>query len=192
MLEGLGARVPDLAGPSLSSATSVAAVGLAAVAALYAYDVVAVSAGDPFLPGECVGAVVDSRCRGTLQYPLGTNVYGEDLGVLVVAGMRVAVTLSLVTATILVTVATVVGTPAGLWWPQTAELIFSRYSLGHMPKISVEVPAELLGDLDDHVGEDGKFVNRSEAIRASVRKTLDILDDIDDRQGRLGEGDDGE
>ena len=54
-----------------------------------------------------------------------------------------------------------------------------------MPKISVEVPAELLADLDDHVGEDGKFVNRSEAIRASVRKTLDILDDIDERQGRL-------
>ncbi|WP_336001530.1 ribbon-helix-helix domain-containing protein [Halorientalis halophila] len=54
-----------------------------------------------------------------------------------------------------------------------------------MPKISVEVPAELLQDLDDHVGTDGKFVNRSEAIRASIRKTLDQLDDIDQRQGRL-------
>jgi Arc/MetJ-type ribon-helix-helix transcriptional regulator len=54
-----------------------------------------------------------------------------------------------------------------------------------MPKISVEVPAELLADLDDHVGEEGKFVNRSEAIRASIRKTLDMLDDIDQRQGRL-------
>ncbi|MFB6224553.1 MAG: ribbon-helix-helix domain-containing protein [Haloarcula sp.] len=54
-----------------------------------------------------------------------------------------------------------------------------------MPKISVEVPEELLNDLDKHVGEDGKFVNRSEAIRASVRKTLDVLDDIDERQGRL-------
>ena len=54
-----------------------------------------------------------------------------------------------------------------------------------MPKISVEVPDELLEDLDDHVGEDGKFVNRSEAIRASIRKTLDLLDDIDERQGRL-------
>jgi Arc/MetJ-type ribon-helix-helix transcriptional regulator len=54
-----------------------------------------------------------------------------------------------------------------------------------MPKISVEVPEELLEDLDGHVGEEGKFVNRSEAIRASIRKTLDILDDIDERQGRL-------
>ncbi|MEF8887255.1 MAG: ribbon-helix-helix domain-containing protein [Haloarculaceae archaeon] len=54
-----------------------------------------------------------------------------------------------------------------------------------MPKISVEMPQELLDDLDDHVGEDRKFVNRSEAVRASVRKTLDILDEVDARHGRL-------
>jgi Arc/MetJ-type ribon-helix-helix transcriptional regulator len=57
-----------------------------------------------------------------------------------------------------------------------------------MPKISVEVPAELLDDLDRHVGEDAKFVNRSEAIRASVRKTLDTLDEIDARHDRLDDG----
>jgi len=56
-----------------------------------------------------------------------------------------------------------------------------------MPKISVEVPEELLTDLDAHVGEDGKFVNRSEAIRASIRKTLDLLDEIDARHGRLAD-----
>ncbi|MEA1930713.1 ribbon-helix-helix domain-containing protein [Halohasta litorea] len=54
-----------------------------------------------------------------------------------------------------------------------------------MAKISVEVPDELLEDLDSHVGEDKKFVNRSEAVRASIRKTLDQLDDIDTRRGRL-------
>ena len=54
-----------------------------------------------------------------------------------------------------------------------------------MSKISVEIPDELLNDLDKHVGEDGKFVNRSDAIRASIRKTLDILDEIDSRHGRL-------
>ena len=59
-----------------------------------------------------------------------------------------------------------------------------------MPKISLEVPAELLDDLDDHVGPEGKFVNRSEAIRACIRKTLDLLDEIDSRHGRL-EGDTG-
>ncbi|MFQ3476609.1 ribbon-helix-helix protein, CopG family [Halonotius sp. F2-221B] len=54
-----------------------------------------------------------------------------------------------------------------------------------MTKISVEVPDELLADLDAHVGEGKKFVNRSEAVRASIRKTLDQLDEIDQRQGRI-------
>lgn len=56
-----------------------------------------------------------------------------------------------------------------------------------MAKISVEIPDELLADLDEHVGDEKKFVNRSDAIRASVRKTLDLLDDIDERHGRLEE-----
>lgn len=62
-----------------------------------------------------------------------------------------------------------------------------------VPKISIEIPQELLDDLDKHVGEEGKFVNRSEAVRASIRKTLDMLDDIDERHGRLeGDGDGGQ
>lgn len=78
-----------------------------------AYQPPAFLSADTLLTTECVGPVVDDRCRGTLQYPLGTNVYGEDVGVLIVSGMRVAVTLSLVTATILVSIATAVGTVAG-------------------------------------------------------------------------------
>jgi Arc/MetJ-type ribon-helix-helix transcriptional regulator len=54
-----------------------------------------------------------------------------------------------------------------------------------MPKISVEIPDELLSDLDEHVGDGGKFVNRSDAVRASIRKTLDVLDEIDSRHGRI-------
>ena len=63
-----------------------------------------------------------------------------------------------------------------------------------MPKVSVEIPQELLEDLDTHVGDDGKFVNRSDAIRASIRKTLDMLDEIDKRHGRMesSEANDGE
>jgi Arc/MetJ-type ribon-helix-helix transcriptional regulator len=56
-----------------------------------------------------------------------------------------------------------------------------------MAKVSVEIPDELLADLDEHVGDGKKFVNRSDAIRASIRKTLDTLDEIDERHGRLGE-----
>jgi Arc/MetJ-type ribon-helix-helix transcriptional regulator len=51
------------------------------------------------------------------------------------------------------------------------------------------MPQELLADLDEHVGDDGKFVNRSDAIRASIRKTLDVLDEIDARHGRLEDED---
>lgn len=54
-----------------------------------------------------------------------------------------------------------------------------------MPKITVEIPQQLLDDLDDHVGDQKKFVNRSDAVRTSIRKTLDLLDDIDERHGRL-------
>ena len=68
---------------------------------------------DPSLPGTCVGPVVDGDCHGSLAHPLGTNVYGEDIGALIVSGMHVVVTLSLVTATILVAIATAVGTVAG-------------------------------------------------------------------------------
>lgn len=53
-----------------------------------------------------------------------------------------------------------------------------------MPKITVDIPEHLLEDLDEHTGDDKKFVNRSDAIRASIRKTLDIMDEIDERHGR--------
>lgn len=54
-----------------------------------------------------------------------------------------------------------------------------------MTKVSLEIPDELLDDIDEHVGKNGKFVNRSEAIRASMRKALDLFDEIDERHGRL-------
>jgi Arc/MetJ-type ribon-helix-helix transcriptional regulator len=64
-------------------------------------------------------------------------------------------------------------------------LIIFLYEYAGMPKVSVEIPQELLDDLDEHVGDDGKFVNRSDGIRASIRKTLDMLDEIDKRHDRL-------
>jgi Arc/MetJ-type ribon-helix-helix transcriptional regulator len=53
-----------------------------------------------------------------------------------------------------------------------------------MPKITVDIPQHLLEDLDEHTGDEKKFVNRSDAIRASIRKTLDIMDEIDEKHGR--------
>jgi Arc/MetJ-type ribon-helix-helix transcriptional regulator len=58
-----------------------------------------------------------------------------------------------------------------------------------MPKVTVEIPQQLLDDLEEHIGDDKKFVNRSDAIRTSIRKTLDLMDDIDARHDRIEEED---
>ena len=54
-----------------------------------------------------------------------------------------------------------------------------------MPKVSVEIPQELLDDLNRHVGDNKKFVSQSDAIRTAIRKMLDMMDEIDRRHGRL-------
>ena len=55
------------------------------------------------------------------------------------------------------------------------------------PKICVEIPQHILDDLKKHVGKDKKFVNLSDAIRTACRKMLDMMEEIDRRQGRLKE-----
>jgi len=55
-----------------------------------------------------------------------------------------------------------------------------------MPKVSLDMPNEILADLKEHVGDDKKFVSVADAIRTACRKLLDQLDEIDDRHGRLG------
>ncbi len=54
-----------------------------------------------------------------------------------------------------------------------------------MPKISLDMPEQLLGDLRTHVGDDGKFISLADAIRSACRKMLDHLDIVDQRHGRL-------
>jgi len=56
-----------------------------------------------------------------------------------------------------------------------------------MPKVSLDMPQQLLDDLKVHVGDEGKFVSVADAIRTACRKMLDQLDVIDARHGRLGE-----
>ena len=53
-----------------------------------------------------------------------------------------------------------------------------------MPKISVEIPKHVLDDLREHVGDDRKFVNMSDAIRTACRKMLDMMDRVDEMHGR--------
>ncbi|HIG20864.1 MAG: CopG family transcriptional regulator [Methanobacteriota archaeon] len=54
-----------------------------------------------------------------------------------------------------------------------------------MPKISLDMPNELLEDLRVHVGDDKKFVSVADAVRTACRKMLDQLDSIDARHGRI-------
>ncbi len=54
-----------------------------------------------------------------------------------------------------------------------------------MSRICVEMPKQIIDDLSEHIGEDKKFVNMSDAVRSSMRKMLDQLDVIDRRHGRI-------
>ena len=49
-----------------------------------------------------------------------------------------------------------------------------------MPKISLDMPSELMSDLKTHVGDDKKFISLADAIRTACRKMLDQLDSIDE------------
>ncbi len=53
-----------------------------------------------------------------------------------------------------------------------------------MPKVSLDMPTELLDDIRQHVGAEKKFVSFSDAVRTACRKMLDHLDEVDRRQGR--------
>ena len=48
-----------------------------------------------------------------------------------------------------------------------------------MPKVSLDMPAEILTDIKRHVGDEKKFVSVADAIRTACRKLLDQLDEID-------------
>ena len=53
-----------------------------------------------------------------------------------------------------------------------------------MPKVSLDIPAQLLDALKTHVGDEKKFVSVAAAVRTACRKLLDQLDVIDDLHGR--------
>jgi len=54
-----------------------------------------------------------------------------------------------------------------------------------VPKISLDMPAEIIDDLKVHVGDEKKYISLADAVRTACRRLLDQLDDIDRRHGRL-------
>ncbi|MBT5613492.1 MAG: CopG family transcriptional regulator [Euryarchaeota archaeon] len=53
-----------------------------------------------------------------------------------------------------------------------------------MPKISLDMPEEILNDLKLHIGDKKKFISVADAVRSACRKMLDQLDSIDEFHGR--------
>ena len=51
-----------------------------------------------------------------------------------------------------------------------------------MPKVSLDMPAEILFDIKKHVGDEKKFVSVADAIRTACRKLLDQLDERGKRE----------
>ncbi|WP_336021939.1 ABC transporter permease [Halobellus salinisoli] len=67
---------------------------------------------DASVPTECVGPVVDGRCHGTWEYPLGTTGEGKGLLTLAMFGMRVSMQVGLIATLLSIAIATFVGTTA--------------------------------------------------------------------------------
>ena len=54
-----------------------------------------------------------------------------------------------------------------------------------MPKVSLDMPQQIVEDLKKHVGDEKKYVSLADAIRTACRRLLDQLDAIDERHGRI-------
>jgi peptide/nickel transport system permease protein len=81
---------------------------------------------DIYRGGSCVGPVIDGRCHGTWQHPLGTTPGGRDVVGMIVAGTRVAVQISAVCVALIVPLATAVGTVAATYGGRVDEFLM-RY-----------------------------------------------------------------
>ncbi|MCU4750832.1 ABC transporter permease [Halobacteria archaeon AArc-curdl1] len=68
---------------------------------------------DDFIPVNCVGSTGDSVCRGTWEYPLGTDNGGKNLVHIVVYGLRTSLQIGVSAAVIAGGIGTAVGLVAG-------------------------------------------------------------------------------
>ncbi|ELZ36596.1 ABC transporter permease [Halorubrum tebenquichense] len=61
-------------------------------------------------PATCVGEVINGRCHGTWQHPLGTTNAGRDVFTMIVYGMTISMQIAFITTTIVATVGITFGT----------------------------------------------------------------------------------
>ncbi|AUX08627.1 peptide/nickel transport system permease protein [Halalkaliarchaeum desulfuricum] len=78
------------------------------------------------VPVQCLGAEAAGRCRGSFQYPLGTDAHGNGLIELVVLGAGVSLRVAFVVGMIAVPLALAVGVIAGYAGGRT-DAVLMRY-----------------------------------------------------------------
>ncbi|ELZ59784.1 MULTISPECIES: ABC transporter permease [Halorubrum] len=61
-------------------------------------------------PATCVGEVINGRCHGTWQHPLGTTNAGRDVFTMIVYGMTISMQIAFITTTIVSTIGIAFGT----------------------------------------------------------------------------------
>ncbi|RLM52384.1 ABC transporter permease [Halorubrum sp. Atlit-28R] len=61
-------------------------------------------------PATCVGEVINDRCHGTWQHPLGTTQGGKDVFTMIVYGMTISMQIAFITTTIVATIGISFGT----------------------------------------------------------------------------------
>ncbi|TKX56849.1 ABC transporter permease [Halorubrum sp. SS5] len=61
-------------------------------------------------PATCVGEVMNGRCYGTWQHPLGTTQGGKDVFTMIVYGMTISMQIAFITTTIVATIGITFGT----------------------------------------------------------------------------------
>ncbi|MDZ5813211.1 ABC transporter permease, partial [Halorubrum sp. AD140] len=55
-------------------------------------------------PASCVGEVMNGRCHGTWEHPLGTTNAGKDVFTMIVYGMTISMQIAFITTTIVATI----------------------------------------------------------------------------------------
>lgn len=68
---------------------------------------------------ECAGRVTGGRCFGTWQYPLGTDLNGYALEILLLQGLHITLYVAVISLAFIIPLALSVGVTAGYWggWP---------------------------------------------------------------------------
>ncbi|QWC19772.1 ABC transporter permease [Halorubrum sp. 2020YC2] len=61
-------------------------------------------------PATCVGEVMNGRCHGTWEHPLGTTNAGKDVFTMIVYGMTISMQIAFITTTIVATIGITFGT----------------------------------------------------------------------------------